>query len=336
MRRRRSREFDVFSMSFLDTICCAFGAIILLFVLSKYGEPKAFEQAREDLAGRVAKMQDELAEIRGRTEILNRELKARKIQVSDDRQRLARLRGDLSSVKGEMAGSRQEAEVTNAIEGQLVTAQQTLTDEMKRLLGSQYKRMQDAAIGGVPVDSEYVIFLIDTSGSMYGFHWPLVLQKLSEVLDIYPKLKGFQVMNDQGVYMYPSFRGKWLPDSPTQRRNVLDRLRTWTPFSASSPAEGIIEAVRTYGNQNYKISLYVFGDEFTGESIDNVVRTVDSINRPGAEGQRQVRIHAIGFPLDPSFPPFTQMRFSTLMRVICRTSGGAFVGLNQEPGAPTR
>jgi len=75
MARRRS--FDIFSMSFLDTICCAFGAIILLFVLSKYGEPKAIEQARVDLAARVAKMQEELVEIRGRTEILNRELKAR-------------------------------------------------------------------------------------------------------------------------------------------------------------------------------------------------------------------------------------------------------------------
>ena len=267
MKRRRSREFDVFSMSFLDTICCAFGAIILLFVLSKYGEPKAFEQARVDLAGRVAKMQDELFEIRGRTELLNRELKARRIQVSAEQLRLARLRGDLSSIRGEMAGSQQEAEVVNTIEGQLVAAQQTLTDEMKRLLGSQYKRMQDAAIGGVPVDSEYVVFLIDTSGSMYNFHWPLLLKKINEVLDIYPKLKGFQVMNDQGVYMYPSFRGKWLPDSPTQRRNVIDRLRSWTPFSASSPAEGIIEATRTYGNRNYKISIYVFGDEFTGESI---------------------------------------------------------------------
>ncbi len=102
MRRRRSREFDVFSMSFLDTICCAFGAIILLFVLSKYGEPKAIEQARVDLAARVAKMQEELVEIRGRTEILNRELKARKIEVSQDQLRLARLRGDLSSVRGEM------------------------------------------------------------------------------------------------------------------------------------------------------------------------------------------------------------------------------------------
>jgi len=336
VRRRRSREFDVFSMSFLDTICCAFGAIILLFVLSKYGEPKAIEQARVDLAGKVAKMQQELFEIRGRTEMINRELKARRIEVSAEQLRLARLRGDLSSVRGEMAGSKQEAEVTNTIEGQLVAAQQTLSEEMKRLLGSQYKRMQDAAIGGVPVDSEYVIYLIDTSGSMYNFHWPLVLQKVSEVLDIYPHLKGFQVMNDQGVYMYPSFRGKWLPDSPTQRRNVIDRLRTWTPFSASNPADGIIEAVRTYGNQNYKVSVYVFGDEFDGDSMESVVRTVDSINRPGADGHRQVRIHAIGFPLDPSFPPVTQTRFSTLMRIISERNGGAFVGLNQEPGAPTR
>ena len=336
MRRRRSREFDVFSMSFLDTICCAFGAIILLFVLGKYGEPKAIEQARVDLAGRVAKMQQELYEIRGRTEILNRELKARRIQVSAEQLRVARLQGDLSAVRGEMAGSQQEAEVTNAIEGQLVAAQQTLSDEMKRLLGSQYKRMQDAAIGGVPVDSEYVIFLIDTSGSMYNFHWPMLLQKVNEVLDIYPKLKGFQVMNDQGVYMYPSFRGKWLPDSPTQRRNVVNRLRSWTPFSASSPAEGIIEAVRAYGNQNYKISIYVFGDEFTGDSIESVVRTVDSINRTGADGRRQVRIHALGFPLDPSFPPVTQTRFATLMRIISERNGGAYVGLNQEPGAPTR
>lgn len=336
MRRRRSREFDVFSMSFLDTICCAFGAIILLFVLSKYGEPKAIEQARVDLAARVAKMQQELAEIRGRSEILNRELKARKIQVSEDQLKLARLRGDLSSVRGEYAASKQEAEVTNTIEGQLVSAQQTLTDEMKRLLGSQYKRMQDAAIGGVPIDSEYVIFLIDTSGSMYNFHWPLLLQKVNEVLDIYPRLKGFQVMNDQGVYMYPSFRGKWLPDSPSQRHNVTERLRTWTPFSASSPAEGIIEAIRTYGNQNYKISIFVFGDEFTGDSIESVVQTVDAINRAGPDGQREVRIHALGFPLDPSFPPFTQMRYSTLMRIVCRRNGGAFVGLDPEPGVGTR
>ena len=64
--RSRGREFSVFSMSFLDTICCAFGAIILLFVLSKFGEPQAHEKAREDLKGQVLKLQQELEEVRAR------------------------------------------------------------------------------------------------------------------------------------------------------------------------------------------------------------------------------------------------------------------------------
>ena len=37
MRRRRSVE--VFSLSFLDCICCGFGAIILLLVLTEVGRP---------------------------------------------------------------------------------------------------------------------------------------------------------------------------------------------------------------------------------------------------------------------------------------------------------
>jgi hypothetical protein len=66
MRRElRSRHFDVFTMSFLDTICCAFGAVILLFMLSKFGEPAAQEKARVELEGRVAKLQEEREEIRG-------------------------------------------------------------------------------------------------------------------------------------------------------------------------------------------------------------------------------------------------------------------------------
>jgi hypothetical protein len=30
------------------------------------------------------------------------------------------------------------------------------------------------------------------------------------------------------------------------------------------------------------------------------------------------------------------MRYSTLMRALCRRNGGAFVGLNPEPGVGTR
>ncbi len=104
-RRRRSRDFDIFSMSFLDTICCAFGAVILLFMLSKFGEPKALEKSRQDLEGRLLALQQERAEMRGQTEILNRDLTGRERQLSDVKLKLARLRGDLSDVQGKYQAS---------------------------------------------------------------------------------------------------------------------------------------------------------------------------------------------------------------------------------------
>jgi hypothetical protein len=92
-----------------------------------------------------------------------------------------------------------------------------------------------------------------------------------------------------------------------RRRIILDRLRRWTPFSNSSPVEGITHAIRTYSAPDKKISLYVLGDEFTGKSIDGVIETVDRINKKDREGNRLVR---------------------ALMRLLCEQNGGAFVGLN--------
>ena len=167
--RLARRDVEVFSLSFLDAICCGFGAVILLLVLTEVGEPVVVEKSRVDLEGRVLKMQQELEQIRGQTEVLNRELKARRVQLSEEQLKIARLRGDLSSLRGQFESSRKEAEVQNQIEGQLVSAQQELTDEMKRLLGARYQRKDDSPIGGLPVDSEYVIFIIDTSGSMANY-----------------------------------------------------------------------------------------------------------------------------------------------------------------------
>jgi hypothetical protein len=328
MRRRRGRDFEVFSMSFLDTICCAFGAIILLFMLSKFGEPKALEKSRLDLEGRLLALQEERAAIRGQTDILNRDLTERERQLSEVRLKLARLRGDLSNVKGKYQASAEDADVANKLEGQLVAAQQQLTEDMKKVLGAEYRRAPQDAVAGLPVDSEYIIFIIDTSGSMANYAWPLMLRKMQEVLDAYPTVKGWQLMSDEGTYMFPSYRGRWLPDTPAQRKLMLERLRDWFPFSNSSPVEGIVEAIRTYHSTGKRISLYVVGDEFTGSSIDSVVRTVDLINRE-ERGGRRVRIHALGFPVRPDAPQFTSIRFATLMRVLCARNGGTFVGLNE-------
>jgi len=330
MRRRQRRETEIFSMSFLDCICCGFGAIILLLVLSEFGQPIQLEQAKVDLDGQIQRLQEELFEIRGTSTVLERELKGRVEQLSEEKRRVARLRGDLSKVEGEFAASKGEAETINALEGSLTVARQSLTEEMKRLLGSDFRRSVDQPIGGIPVDSEYVIFIVDTSGSMQTFSWQRAQQKMREVLEIYPKVKGIQVLDDEGGYMFGDTRGKWIPDSPARRRAIIEIFRRWQAFSNSSPVEGIVTAIRTFYSPEHRISIYVLGDEFTGPSIQEVVDTVERINRKDKSGQPLVRIHAIGFPLGPNVPQYTSIRYATLMRILCARNGGTFVGLTNE------
>jgi hypothetical protein len=329
-RRLKRRDTEIFSISFLDCITCGLGSVVLLLVLSEVGTPTAFEKSREELQGQILNLQQQLADIRGESTVLNRDLTAVTEQLSREKARLARLSGDLSDVRGKYKASKQDADVANKLQGQLVSAQQKLTDEMKRLLGKGFHRQKDDAVGGIPVDSEYVIFLIDTSGSMTNFSWDLAQQKLQETLNVYPKLKGFQVMNDQGIPMFSGYEGKWIQDTPGQRKIVMDHMRNWNAFSASSPAEGIVKAIRTYRSEGKKISIFVFGDEFTGPSIDSVVKTVDLLNLADASGQRLIRINALGFPLPPEAPQYTSIRFATLMRILCERNGGTFVGLQRK------
>src|SRR4029450_5574687 len=209
VRRRPRRDIEVFSLSFLDCICCGFGAIILLLTLVKRGDPRAIEQAPEALNKRIARLQEELYEIRGETDILSRELVGKREQLSRDTVAVARLQGDLEKMRGQFRASKELSQVQDAMQGRFLAAQQQLTEEMKRLKEeSERPPPVSGLVGGIPVDSEYVIFVIDTSGSMQRYAWPLLLRKMSEILDAYPKVKGMQVMNDEGVYMFSSYAGK--------------------------------------------------------------------------------------------------------------------------------
>jgi hypothetical protein len=151
---------------------------------------------------------------------------------------------------------------------------------------------------------------------------------LLKFLEANPEIETVEmVLTDlNGIY-----RGKWVPDTPSRRKVMLDNLRNWNVFSNSSPVEGITQAIRTFYDPSKKISVYVFGDEFTGQSIEAVVDTVDRINRENADGDRLVRIHAVGFPVQfirAAHLQTTGIRFATLMREVTYRNGGTFVGLN--------
>lgn len=290
------------------------------------------EEAEENLEQLIALLQEELFNLRGESAILDRELRQVSQDAASTNTELAELQGDLNRIRGQYEASKQNEEAT-IDEGELQAARQRLTEEMKRLL-PYYRRSDEDAVAGIPVDSEYIIFVIDTSNSMINYNWGLVQRKLREALDAYPEVKGMQIMNDDGHYMFPEYAGQWIPDTQGRRQAVVSRMRTWYAQSDSNPVDGIQAAIETYWAPDRKISIYVFGDDFAGNvNIDAVVQTIDRRNRAGEDGKRRVRIHGVGFPRGfrgGGEIPKSAGDFAAVMRVLCDRNGGTFVALTDE------
>ena len=329
MKRRVAEEFNI---SFLDVICCGFGAIILLLMITKTVTPQLVEYSATSLKVNIKDMDKKIFEIRGETYTLNRQLNAKQESLSDFNKRIAILQAnfDILQDKYNIAEVLQSQKSNTTKE--LVIAKQSLTAEMKRLLAD--KPRNNNLIGGIPVDSEYIIFIVDTSGSMVNHAWPRVVKEFESVLQIHPRVKGIQIMNDMGTYMFSRYKGKWIPDTPARRKIIISRLRNWKDYGNSNPVEGIIEAIRSFYTPGKKISIYFFGDEFadSGGSITTVIDTVDRLNREDDSGKRLVRIHAVGFPVVslryPLSAQISGIRFATLMRELTFKNGGSFIGLN--------
>jgi hypothetical protein len=316
----------------VDSICCGLGAIILLLVVTKVSEPTTLEDGREDLQSLITQYERELDDILGETELMHQERLETVASVDSDEAQIAQLQRELVRIRSELLTSTNNSDVANELQGRLAVARQKLTEEMERLLVDYKPPIDEYVVGGIPVDSEYLIFLIDTSGSMKQYMWDRVQQQLQDTLSVYPTVKGIQVLNDEGEYMFKSYRGEWMPDTPSGRQRILDGLRNWNAFSNSNPREGIIEAIETFYDPNKKISLHVYSDDFaTGTgSINAVVREVDRLNHAGGDGQRRVRIHAVAFPVFYEVTGgelLSSADYATLMRVLCQRNGGTFVAL---------
>jgi hypothetical protein len=330
MKKRRKREIETLSLSFLDAVSCGFGAIILLLVITKLFEPIRLEESQEELEGLIARYEQELEDVLGESERIERERRSTNDVLTADEVMIAQMQRQLTRIRAALLDRQDDAEISDELAGQLAQAKQELTEEMRRLLVDYRPSPDEYKIGGIPVDSEYIVFLIDTSGSMRQYAWDMVQKQIRETLEVYPTVKGIQVMNDMGEYMFRSYRGEWIPDTPSRRQAIIDGLRNWNAFSNSSPREGILAAIDAFYAEDKKISLYVYSDDFAVGSINAVVREIDRKNHVGLDGGRRVRIHAVAFPVYYDVTGgqlLSAAKFATLMRVVCQRNGGTFVAL---------
>src|SRR5690606_4833632 len=175
------REFDTMNLSFLDAVSCGFGAIILLLVITKLFEPIRLEETQTDLDRLMVRYQQELEDILGETEIVRREQASLVDEVELEEVQIAHLQRQVRRSRAEMLDRQDGAEVANELAGRLAQAKQELTEEMERLLADYRPPIEEYKIGGIPVDSEYIIFVIDTSGSMRQYAWDRVQRQIREI-----------------------------------------------------------------------------------------------------------------------------------------------------------
>jgi hypothetical protein len=332
--RKQRRELQEASISFLDVISCGFGAIVLLLVIAKVGDPSALEDAEKKLLGSVKSYQERLFEIRGESVILDQRLQSRKQQLSELSERVARLKEKLASVakQSNQLGQSQVRE-----KDQLNLALQVLSEEMERLLGSR-SQQNNGLIAGIPVDSEYIIFVVDTSGSMSESRiWERLKGEFVNILNNHPTVKGIQIINTDAKYLMTTTKGNWITDSPEMRERILSRFDDWKLTSMlSSPTKAVPFAIETFYKPGRNISIYTFFDDFSdggggGTSIRRVIKGIADINKSNKGQGGLVRIHNIGL----SHTLFSQkskyqqaVRFANLLRELSYNNGGTFVGLN--------
>jgi hypothetical protein len=304
---------EVFNIAFLDIISCAFGAIVLLVLLAKNGpEGEFFDTAKlSDLIQALS--QAEVNAQQQSSMLANKQQRLQQLQqaaASSAKQQQA-LSGDVAAAKDQVQQLASAADgLRNLVESRQRAALQA---------GNATER--DEEVGGIPVDSEYIIFIVDTSGSMQRI-WNKVLSTMDDILDNHPRVKGVQVMSDMGSYLVSSSAGKWRKDTPGSRRAILAAMQQWRGRSNSSPVEGLSIALKTYGRKTKSLSIYILGDEYSGGSYDPVINALNKLNTDPKTGERLARIHAIGFLSGQS-----TVKYSTLMREVTRQNRGTFLAL---------
>lgn len=316
----RKSEQNESSVSFLDIIACAFGAIVLLVLILPVEDLGILADAPP-----VAEDYDllvlEEAALQQAIEILAEEITAnRKILASI---------GVSSSESAEDTASTSQVIAATAAELQRVKANVARTRVSTQRLQSETVKPTPFSrdeYAGIPVDSEYVIFVIDTSGSMEQL-WDKVVSEVTGVLELYPKMKGFQIISDEGGYMFKNQRKQWLQDTPKQRTAAIRKLRNWRSNSNSSPAEGIRRALRDLYDPKNKTAMFIFGDDFaTSDDLNSYIEDIDRIVAATGVQEGTFRLHAIGFENTPHLA-MSPVRFSVLMRELTYRHGGAFLAL---------
>ena len=313
MSKRKNNE--VFSMSFLDIMACGFGALVLILLISEFNEVEIIEN--KYTAEMFLNIKNELNQTKSDLSITQDNLDSKINELITIR---TNLKATLNELKQKEEVVKNLSNLSDATSSQISMKTIELSSTPKQIAAS-----------GIRIDSDYLIFIIDNSGSMIeGGPWNRVMEEISRIVITFPNLKGFMIMNDTGKIIQGD--NPWLTPTSTNRKSAIDNLKNIRTISNSNPIPAIELAINFYGRKYDNVGIFVIGDDIReSKDIDKRLLEINKINTK-IDGSKYVRINALAFltsrriakEILPSGKE-DNIKYLTLMRELTLQNGGTLV-----------
>ena len=266
----RRRKFDIFSMSFLDTICCAFGALVLLYMILNAAGSKAFQEDTAELRAEVDKLEEEVLQgyadlVVMRNSLKTTETEAVRAEGLSDRvlDETERLRQQLADADKTTVSRREAIERLKADLKQQEESRKRLEagtpapgkpgNRVKGFVGSGDRQY----LSGLKLGGERIAILVDVSASMLdetvvnvirlrnmpesrrlmSEKWRRTVATVDWLTAQIPAKSKFQVIafNVKAWPVVPNSTGRWIDGSDAQAlSDVITQLRRTVPADGTS------------------------------------------------------------------------------------------------------
>jgi hypothetical protein len=301
-------------MSFLDIMACGFGALVLILLISEFQESEVKQV--ENNADIFLEAQEEKAKKIIKVESLDKLMSSNIEDLISTRQRLDVLKMEL--------------EKKSLISAKLNDlASDTDFQISKQRLKSLSAPMEQKEASGIKLDSRYLVFIIDTSGSMEP--WVKIVQEIDNLIQTFPDLEGYMVMNDNGSIFHGG--DPWLNPTKINRSASIGILRANRAKygSLSNPIVGLKKVIRVWGDKYKDLGVFIMGDDILDQTsrIETISQEVLKLNTD-LSGKTKVRVNAVGFLTSRANISQQQgnKNYLMLMRELTEQSGGAMVVVN--------
>jgi len=327
---KRRRDTEAFSLSFLDCICCGFGAIILVFILTVAERRSVARINVDDLDERVRRMETQVATTRNEVERVERLLAAAQAELPTLQQKTTDTQLKLTDRQRQLLAMLEQT-------GKLREALATLLEQKKSLPTVDQSPIPIPEVDrrqyltGVKLEGECVLFIVRTSGSMLGEtveeasamleenetrkreapKWQRALRSLEWMIASLDEKTRFQVLlfNEDASLILPDRGDEWFSINDRQTlKQVVGRLREIVP-GGSANLERAFFRVRTLSRLPDAIVLITDGlptasDSFLSEGATNDEQRIRFFREAVRGLPERIPVSTILMPMsgDPAAP----------------------------------